>query len=86
MVSLDTKKCRNKLTKEVLMVVFLSIINSVIQNKAKMDMFIQIHRTHLLRKMLLTSSWQMGGFLELAAILRGLRKKLTSMKSWWTYL
>lgn len=34
---------------------------------------------HLLRKMLLTSSWLMGGFLELAAILRGLRKQLTRM-------
>lgn len=42
--------------------------------------------THLLRKMLLTSSWLMGGFLELAAILKGLRKQLTSMYSWWTYL
>lgn len=42
--------------------------------------------THLLRKMLLTSSWLMGGFLELAAILRGLRKQFTRMQSWWTYL
>lgn len=42
--------------------------------------------TNLLRKTLLTSSWLMGGFLELAAILRGLRKQLTRMQSWWTYL
>lgn len=37
------------------------------------------HDSHLLRKTLLTSSWLMGGFLELAAILRGLRKQLTRM-------
>ncbi|KAA8592698.1 hypothetical protein FQN60_018153 [Etheostoma spectabile] len=44
-----------------------SVVNmSVFRLKAKMDRI----STHLLRKMLLTSSWLMGGFLELAAILR----------------
>lgn len=42
-------------------------------------------RAHLLRKMLLTSSCVMGGFLELAAILSGRRKLLTRMWSCWTY-
>lgn len=41
--------------------------------------------SHLLRKMLLTSSCVMGGFLELAAMRRGRRKLLTRMWSCWTY-
>lgn len=35
--------------------------------------------------MLPTSSWPMGGFLELAAILSGRRKQFTMMDSWSTY-
>lgn len=34
---------------------------------------------------MLTSSWLMGGFLELAAMRSGRRKQLTRMDSWWTY-
>lgn len=41
--------------------------------------------SHLFRKMLLTSSWVMGGFLELAAMRRGRRKLLTRVWSCWTY-
>ena len=41
--------------------------------------------SHLLRKMLLTSSCVMGGFLELAAMRSGRRKLLTRMWSCWTY-
>lgn len=40
---------------------------------------------HLFRKMLLTSSWVMDGFLELAAMRSGRRKLLTRMWSCWTY-
>lgn len=39
----------------------------------------------LFRNMLLTSSWVIGGFLELAAMRRGLKKLLTRMWSCWTY-
>lgn len=42
-------------------------------------------RPHLLRKMLLTSSCVIGGFLELAAMRRGRRKLLTRMCSCCTY-
>ncbi len=41
--------------------------------------------SYLLRKTELTSSWVIGGFLELAAILRGRRKTVTRAESCLTY-
>lgn len=45
----------------------------------------EVRLFNLLRKMLLTSSWVIGGFLELAAMRSGLRKLLTRMWSCCTY-